>query len=151
MPKFSANLSMLFGEVGFLDRFGRASNAGFKSVDSMFPYEWPKEQLADGLKSHSLEQVLFNLPAGDWAGGERGIACIPGREGEFKDGVREGHGIQHFPDGKIYEGEFINNKPHGQGIETHLSGKKYEGEFRNGKFNERETSTISKVIDQIND
>ena len=87
MPKFSANLTMMFNEVEFLDRFERASKAGFKAVEYMFPYEWPKEQLADALESHELEQVLFNLPAGDWAAGERGIACIPGREGEFKEGV----------------------------------------------------------------
>jgi len=88
MPKFSANLSMLFNEVEFLDRFERASKAGFKAVEYMFPYEWSKEELATALNSHQLEQVLFNLPAGDWAGGERGIACIPGRESEFKDGVQ---------------------------------------------------------------
>lgn len=87
MPKFSANLTMMFNEVEFLSRFERASLAGFKAVEYMFPYEWAKEQLADELESHELEQVLFNLPAGDWAGGERGIACIPGRENEFKDGV----------------------------------------------------------------
>jgi hydroxypyruvate isomerase len=87
MPKFSANLSMLFNEVDFLDRFASAAKAGFKAVEYMFPYEWSKEELAGALESNQLEQVLFNLPAGDWAGGERGIACIPGREGEFKDGV----------------------------------------------------------------
>lgn len=87
MPKFSANLTMMFNEVEFLDRFERASAAGFKAVEYMFPYEWPKERLAGELESHKLEQVLFNLPAGDWAAGERGIACIPGRESEFKDGV----------------------------------------------------------------
>src|SRR5210317_1667248 len=87
MPKFSANLTMMFNEVEFLSRFERASLAGFKAVEYMFPYEWAKEQLADELESHELKQVLFNLPAGDWAGGERGIACIPGRENEFKDGV----------------------------------------------------------------
>jgi len=87
MPKFSANLTMMFNEVEFLGRFERAAKAGFKAVEYMFPYEWPKEQLAGELESHDLEQVLFNLPAGDWAAGERGIACIPGREGEFKDGV----------------------------------------------------------------
>ena len=92
MPKFSANLSMLFNEVEFLDRFERASKAGFKAVEYMFPYEWPKEQLAGELESHGLEQVLFNLPAGDWAAGERGIACIPGREGEFKEGVESALG-----------------------------------------------------------
>lgn len=87
MPKFSANLTMMFNEVEFLGRFERAAKAGFKAVEYMFPYEWPKEQLAAELESHKLEQVLFNFPAGDWAAGERGIACIPGREGEFKDGV----------------------------------------------------------------
>jgi hydroxypyruvate isomerase len=87
MPKFSANLTMMFNEVEFRSRFERASIAGFKAVEYMFPYEWPKEQLAEELESHELEQVLFNLPAGDWAAGERGIACIPGRESEFKEGV----------------------------------------------------------------
>jgi hydroxypyruvate isomerase len=87
MPKFSANLTMMFNEVEFLGRFERAAKAGFRAVEYMFPYEWPKEQLAGELKSHKLEQVLFNLPAGDWAAGERGIACLPGREREFKDGV----------------------------------------------------------------
>ena len=87
MPKFSANLTMMFNEVKFLDRFERASKAGFKAVEFMFPYEWSREQLAGALESHKLEQVLFNLPAGDWAGGDRGIASIPGRESEFKDGV----------------------------------------------------------------
>ena len=87
MPKFSANLTMMFNEVDFPDRFARASKAGFKAVEYMFPYDWPKEQLAGALDSNELEQVLHNLPAGDWAAGERGIACIPGRENEFKDGV----------------------------------------------------------------
>ncbi len=77
----------MFNEVEFRSRFERASIAGFKAVEYMFPYEWPKEQLAEELESHELEQVLFNLPAGDWAAGERGIACIPGRESEFKEGV----------------------------------------------------------------
>jgi len=87
MPKFSANLTMMFNEVDFLDRFQSASKAGFKAVEYMFPYDWPKEQLADALVANGLEQVLHNLPAGDWASGERGIACLPGREGEFQDGV----------------------------------------------------------------
>ena len=87
MPKFSANLTMMFNEVAFLVRFERASKAGFKAVEFMFPYEWSKEQLAGELESHKLEQVLFNLPAGDWAAGDQGIACIPSRESEFKDGV----------------------------------------------------------------
>ena len=87
MLKFSANLTMLFKEVDFLDRFERASRAGFKGIEFLLPYEWEAAELVERLDKHGLEQVLFNLPAGDWAGGERGIACLPGREGEFQEGV----------------------------------------------------------------
>lgn len=87
MVRFSANLSMLFTEFGFLDRFAQAAKAGFKAVETMFPYAWEKEELARKLSENGLQQVLFNLPAGNWEGGERGIACLPGREGEFRDGV----------------------------------------------------------------
>jgi len=87
MPRFSANLSMLFPEVDFLGRFGRAAAAGFRAVEYMFPYPYGKEALAEPLVKYGLRQALFNLPAGDWASGERGIACLPGREGEFRDGV----------------------------------------------------------------
>ncbi|MGZ3558411.1 MAG: TIM barrel protein, partial [Thermodesulfobacteriota bacterium] len=87
MPKFSANLTMMFNEVDFLSRFQQAAKAGFKGVEYLFPYGWPKEQLVDELDKHHLKQVLHNLPAGDWQAGERGIACLPGREGEFQDGV----------------------------------------------------------------
>ncbi len=87
MPKFNANLTMLFNEVDFLDRFEAAAQAGFKGVEYLFPYPYPKQQLVERLKKHGLTQVLHNLPAGDWAAGERGIAVIPGREGEFQDGV----------------------------------------------------------------
>jgi hydroxypyruvate isomerase len=87
MPKFAANLTMLFNEVEFLDRFAAAAKAGFRGVEYLFPYPFPKEALGEQLAKHSLTQVLHNLPAGDWAKGERGVACIPGREGEFRDGV----------------------------------------------------------------
>lgn len=87
MPKFSANLTMMFNEVDFLERFEQASRAGFKGVEYLFPYEWGKEQLAEELAKHVLEQVLHNLPVGDWLAGERGIACLPERVGEFQDGV----------------------------------------------------------------
>ena len=87
MPKFSANLTIQFNEVDFLDRFARARQAGFAAVEYMFPYEWPKEQLAELLTNNGLSQILHNLPAGDWAAGERGIACLPGREAEFQAGV----------------------------------------------------------------
>ena len=87
MPKFSANLTMLFTEVDFLDRFERAAQAGFKGVECQFPYQWEKEALVEKLEKHGLELVLHNLPAGDFAAGERGIACLPGREEEFQEGV----------------------------------------------------------------
>jgi hydroxypyruvate isomerase len=87
MPKFAANLTMLYNEVDFMDRFKAASDSGFKGVEYLFPYAWPKEQLAGQLASYGLTQVLHNLPAGDWAGGERGIAIMPERVGEFQDGV----------------------------------------------------------------
>ncbi|MBI2957489.1 MAG: hydroxypyruvate isomerase [Chloroflexi bacterium] len=87
MPKFSANLTWMFGEVGFLERFERVAQAGFKGVEFMFPYEFKAGQLAELLDKHHLEQVLLNLPAGDWQKGERGIACLPGREAEFQEGV----------------------------------------------------------------
>ncbi len=87
MVKFSANLSMLFTEVDFLDRFEKAANNGFSAVEYMFPYDWPAEQLQGLLKKHGLQQVLFNLPVDEWASGVRGIACIPGREQEFQENV----------------------------------------------------------------
>ena len=87
MPKFAANLTMMFNEVEFLDRFEAAANAGFKGVEYLFPYDYDKGQLTGLLSKHGLTQVLHNLPAGDWDGGERGIACHPDRVGEFQDGV----------------------------------------------------------------
>ena len=87
MPKFAANLTMLWNELDFLDRFGAAANAGFKAVEFLFPYPYAKDQLAERLAAHKLTQVLHNLPAGDWAKGERGIACLPDRVGEFQDSV----------------------------------------------------------------
>src|SRR5437016_11617103 len=87
MPKFNDNVTMLFNEVDFLDRFEAAAKSGFKGVEYLFPYPYPKEQLAERLAQNRLIQVLHNLPAGDWAKGERGIACLPDRVGEFQDGV----------------------------------------------------------------
>ena len=87
MPKFSANLSMLFAEHDFIGRFAAAAKAGFKGVEYVGPYAFPKAQVAEALHSNGLKQVLFNLPAGNWDGGERGIACLPDRVGEFQDSV----------------------------------------------------------------
>lgn len=90
MPRFVANLSMLFTEVPFLERFARARAAGFTAVEYLFPYDWPAEQLAEQLQAQGLTQVLFNLPPGEWQAGERGIACLPDRVEEFRAGVDQG-------------------------------------------------------------
>ena len=89
MPKFAANLSFIFQEMGFLDRFAAAAACGFKAVEYLTPYEHPPEVIAEQLRRHGLEQALFNLPPGDWAAGERGIAALRGREQEFRDGVEQ--------------------------------------------------------------
>ena len=87
MPKFNANLTMLFNEVDFLERFEAARQAGFTGVEYLFPYAHRKQDLVERLQANGLTQVLHNLPAGDWARGERGIACLPDRVAEFQDGV----------------------------------------------------------------
>ncbi len=87
MPKFAANLTFFYNEHAFLDRFAAAARAGFSGVEYLFPYDFDKNRLAEQLHQHKLTQVLHNLPAGDWPGGERGIACHPNRVGEFQDGV----------------------------------------------------------------
>lgn len=87
MPKFAANLSMMFNEVPFPERFAAASKAGFKGVEFLFPYDYTPAEVAGWLKENKLENALFNLPPGDFAAGERGIASLPGREQEFRDGV----------------------------------------------------------------
>jgi hydroxypyruvate isomerase len=87
MPRFCANLSMLWNELDFMERFAAAARAGFCGVEYLFPYDYDKNRIAEQLRRHQLVQVLHNLPAGDWAAGERGIACHPGREKEFQAGV----------------------------------------------------------------
>lgn len=87
MPRFAANLSFMFNEVPFMARFAAAAKAGFKGVEFLFPYEFPAQSIAQELRVHGLENVLFNMPPGRWEAGERGIASLPGREAEFLDGV----------------------------------------------------------------
>jgi hydroxypyruvate isomerase len=87
VPKFSANLSFLYPQLPFLERFGASAADGFRAVEYVGAYAFPPEQIADLLKQHKLEQALFNLPAGNWDGGERGIGCLPDRVEEFKAGV----------------------------------------------------------------
>lgn len=87
MTKFAANLTMLFNEVPFIERFNAAAQAHFKAVEFLFPYEYSIEQLRERLVRNELQLVLHNLPAGNWQAGERGIACMPARVQEFRDGV----------------------------------------------------------------
>jgi len=89
MPRFAANLTMLFNEVDFLERFEAAAEAGFKGVEFLFPYDYAAEELKQLLDQHGLVQVLHNLPGGDWSAGDRGIACHPDRVDEFKAGVEQ--------------------------------------------------------------
>ncbi|MBL8473932.1 MAG: hydroxypyruvate isomerase [Rhodocyclaceae bacterium] len=89
MPNFSANLSFLFTERPFPERFEAARQAGFGAVEYMFPYAWDKSDLAARLRDAQLKQALFNLPAGDWEAGDRGIACNPARMEEFRAGVAQ--------------------------------------------------------------
>ncbi len=87
MPRFAANLSMMYGEHAFLDRFTAAAKDGFDAVEYLFPYDFPAAEIARRLADHGLQQALFNAPPGDWVAGERGLACLPGRQDEFRAGV----------------------------------------------------------------
>jgi hydroxypyruvate isomerase len=87
VPKFAANLSMMFNEQEFPARFAAAAKAGFNAVEFLFPYDYSPAEVSKWLKENNLKNVLFNLPPGDWAAGERGIAALPGREAEFRAGV----------------------------------------------------------------
>lgn len=87
MPKFAANLTMMFNEVPFPQRFSAAAKAGFAAVEFLFPYDHPPAEVARWLQEAGLKNALFNMPPGDWAAGERGVASLPGREEEFRAGV----------------------------------------------------------------
>ena len=87
MPRFAANLTMMYGEYPFPGRFAAAAKDGFKAVEFLFPYEYPASDLATWLCEHGLTQVLLNAPPGNWAAGERGLASLPGKEAEFRSGI----------------------------------------------------------------
>jgi hydroxypyruvate isomerase len=87
MPRFAANLTLMYNEIPFLDRFAAARRDGFDAVEYLFPYDYAARELKARLDAYGLEQALFNAPPGDWAGGERGIAALPGREAEFERSV----------------------------------------------------------------
>ncbi len=87
MPRFAANLSMMYTELAFLQRFEAAAKDGFRAVEFLFPYDHPAAEVAAALRGAGLKQVLFNAPPGDWAAGEKGLASLPGREKEFDAGL----------------------------------------------------------------
>ena len=89
MPRFAANLSMMFTEVPFLDRFEAAAKAGFKGVEFLFPYDHSAKEIAARLEANGLTLALFNLPPGDWTKGERGLAAMTGREADFEAALRQ--------------------------------------------------------------
>jgi hydroxypyruvate isomerase len=89
VPRFAANLTMLFNEIEFLDRFAAAAKAGFEGVEFLFPYAYSADEIAKRLADSGTKLALHNLPAGNWAAGERGIACLPGREDEFRSGIEQ--------------------------------------------------------------
>ncbi|WP_244829086.1 2-oxo-tetronate isomerase [Caballeronia sp. TF1N1] len=113
MPRFAANLTMMYPEHEFLDRFGAAAKDGFKAVEFLFPYDFSASDIKTRLQDNNLTQALFNAPPGDWAAGERGIASLPGREDEFKKSVDKaleytaalGNKKLHFMAGLIKPGE----------------------------------------------
>lgn len=88
MPRFAANLHYLFNEYPFLDRFAAAAETGFRAVEAQVPYDWPAAELARRLEDNGLEMALIDTPQGNWEHGERGLAAVPGRESEFRDGVK---------------------------------------------------------------
>ena len=88
MPRFAANLTMMFNEVPFLERFGAARRAGFQGVEFLFPYDFPADAIRAELHRHELTMALFNMPAGDWAKGDRGLACHPNAVQQCRDGLR---------------------------------------------------------------
>ena len=89
MLKFASNLTMMFNEVPFLDRFDAARDAGFNGVEFLFPYDFPAHDVGQRVRDNGLTQALFNLPPGDWKAGERGLGALPGREDEFKASVEK--------------------------------------------------------------
>ena len=95
MPKFAANLSMMYGEVDFLDRFATAAAHGFRAVEYLFPYPYAAKELKSRLDAHGLAQVLFNTAQGDWEKGERGIGGLPGRESDFRRAIETALGYAH--------------------------------------------------------
>ncbi len=131
MPKLAANLTMMFNEVPFLERFAAAAECGFKGVEFLFPYEHPAKEIAARLERHGLAQALFNLPPGDWAKGERGMAALPGREDEFMAGLEralEYAGATKCKTLHAMAGIWPANRDRSKGEETYVANLRRAGE-----------------------
>ena len=96
MPRFAANLTMLYNEHAFLDRFAAAARDGFGGVEFLFPYAFAANELALRLQDNGLQLALFNAPPGNWEAGERGLACLPGRKAEFRSGFVQALSLIHI-------------------------------------------------------
>jgi len=133
MPRFAANLTLLYPELPFLDRFEAAARDGFQAVECLFPYAWPATEIAARLRAHGLRQVLFNAPPGGadpqamaraWEAGDRGTACVPGREAEFRAGVRRALDYAQAldcPRLHLMAGLLSAGRPRGQARSTYLA------------------------------
>ena len=146
MPNFAANLTMMYTEHAFLDRFAAASQDGFKAVEFLFPYDFAATDIAQRLKDNNLKQALFNAPPGDWAKGERGIASIPGREEEFKRSVEKGLEYAAILGNKklhVMAGLIAQDEPRQKHRETYLKNLEYAAK-------EAQHAGITIVIEPIN-
>ncbi|SAL77449.1 hydroxypyruvate isomerase [Caballeronia peredens] len=146
MPRFAANLTMMYTEHAFLDRFAAAAKDGFKAVEFLFPYDFPAADIKARLADNGLTQALFNAPPGDWAAGERGIASLPGREEEFRQSVAKGLeyaavlGNQKL---HVMAGLIAPDQPRGQHRAVYLQNLEYAAK-------EAQKAGIGIVIEPIN-
>jgi hydroxypyruvate isomerase len=146
MPRFAANLSMLFTEYPFIERFDRAAAAGFEAVEFLFPYEEDIPAIRDALQRNGLQQVLFNLPAGDFSKGDRGIANDPRRVDEFKAGVARGLEIATTLDCKrlnCLAGIALGDVPYREQMETLHSNLAYAAE-------QAQTAGVLQLLEPLN-
>jgi len=147
MPRFAANLSLLFADAPFLDRFERAARAGFHSVEVQFPYEAPAAVIRDRLVANRLKMVLHNIPGGDWAAGDRGIACNPARQAEFRAGV--GRAIEYATTLGVPQLNCLAGKP-GAGVSEAETRATFVGNVRYAAAELKEAG-LKLLIEPVND
>ncbi len=146
MPRFAANLTLMFNEHPFMDRFVAAADAGFEAVEFLFPYAFAPEQLAAQLQRSGLRQVLFNLPPGDWDAGERGIAALVGREREFRDSVERAMDYAEAlscPTLHVMAGLVAGGMTDARALDTYIDNLRYAAD----RFGER---GITVVVEPLN-